>query len=134
MAMCGPKVIVEILNSTTLSSDNVGTTRGTSDPKVLVSISQVAGTDSRGTTLERMIKALEENGFEARAMELNAKDFYELKAPAIWLKGDHYVAITEAAYHKFKIYDPMTETREWIPAPKPTDPEIRATVLILIKK
>lgn len=116
-SVCGPKVISHVLES-------LG--RPQKDYK---EIAKLCGTTDDGTTLEGMRKGIKALGLESFGYELNREDFLRLKAPAILLQGDHYVALVSFTADYAIVYDPVRGGETKLPLPKPGQTDFSIPVL-----
>lgn len=116
-SVCGPKVISFLL-------DKLGKPKR--DYKELA---KLCGTTNEGTTIEGMRKGLKTVGLTGFGYELNRDDFLSLKAPAILLMGDHYVALLNMNSDHAIVYDPVKGGEVKFPLPKPDQIDFSIPVL-----
>ncbi len=116
-SVCGPKVIAYILEK-----------QGKEKPDYK-EIAKLCGTTGDGTTLEGMRKGIRALGLESFGYELNREDFLKLKAPAILLRGDHYVALVSLTADYAVVYDPVRGGEDKFPLPKADQTDFSIPVL-----
>jgi hypothetical protein len=106
ISSCGPKCIEHLL---ALQSGRTATLKPTHLPTG-AAIAALCGTTEKGTTIEGMCEGLKALGIEGHPYLLNASDLSRAPAPAIILKGDHYLLIEGASHGKANVYDPQFGT------------------------
>lgn len=102
-SVCGPKVIAYLFDKGILAAQ--GTKPGYRE------IAKLCGTSEDGTTLEGMRSGLRALGVASYGVQLNRKDLLALKAPAILLDGEHYVALLDATPNYLDLFDPLVRSQ-----------------------
>lgn len=117
LASCDPKAIQKALYL------NLGK---------VISLDQLmndCGTTMKGSSMKDVLLTLRKYGADYEGYELNARDFANVRTPALWLKDDHFVVIEKVQNGLCFIFDPMTSSSRTERAPDPTKGKFSAFIL-----
>jgi len=122
-SVCGPKTIEYLLSRNLIKATKAHT------PTDYKTLAKLCGTRDSGTTLDGLRTGLKALGIESFGAQLNRRDFAKIPGPAIYLDGDHYLALLAVHSSSMTVYDSRYGSEMTMPLPPIDDHNFAATVL-----
>ena len=124
-SVCGPKTLEYLLERGLIRPKSM-TATGEFDYK---RIAKLCKSTDRGTSMQGLRDGLKSLGIPSYGAQVNRRDFAQLTVPAIYLVGDHYLALLSISRERATAYDSRVGATTEIRLPPLNDTSFVATIL-----